>query len=352
MASLAWGGHVNGRIPDGALMRVPWQQYHRLRADACRSLIALNVRYRARYGENIYLTDGYREFAVQEKIFRERYVRGVPQGTGDSRFWLGAWWYRRSGTASASVPGLSNHGWALACDFGDGVNDERSERHRWMRANAPSVGWIHPTWAHDNVASNGSQEPWHFEYPVTVTVPGAPPTQEDEDVVTPQDRAEIAAAAGTAAANAVLNAIGPAMTELVRVSTMGTEHAAAATREARAAGDVARLALPLAERIALEVAQTFAATGEAREAAQQAAREVVQVRARMPRASRAQYQRITAESYDDLVERARGITYEGLSGALDGMPVTVSDEDVARIATEVGHIDAAAIVSLVGARLS
>lgn len=334
MASLAWGGHSNGRIPESALMRVPWQRYHFLRADACVALIEVNRRYRIEFGEDIFVTDAYREYAVQEKIFRERYVRGVPQGTGDARWWLGAFWYRRQGTASASVPGGSSHGWALAGDFGGGINDERTPRHAWMRREANKLGWVHPSWAHDNIPTNGSEEPWHFEFarayvPTTrppASQPATPPTtEEDEDMVTQQDREQIAGDA----ARAVAAALSPTLTNLAasvasahhtaaQAVNVGHEAANAAALAARTAGEAVTLAEQIAELVRDD-------TGSALIVAR-----IADLRARLPRTSAAQYGRPGVATYGELGERAAttGAQYVNLSGSTDGVAVTLDGQQV------------------------
>lgn len=68
--------------------------------------------------------------------------------------------YRRKPTLAA-VPGTSKHGWGVAVDLCGGIEDFGSPAHRWMQANAPAYGWVHPAWA----GPTGSRpEPWHWEY--------------------------------------------------------------------------------------------------------------------------------------------------------------------------------------------
>jgi len=92
---------------------------------------------------------------------------------GDVRWFEGRRYVRKRGTASASTPGQSNHGWGQAIDFGSGVNTSlTSPEYLWMRANAPRFGWTHPEWAR----RSAFLEPWHWEgvaVPGLVSNPGA-----------------------------------------------------------------------------------------------------------------------------------------------------------------------------------
>ena len=61
----------------------------------------------------------------------------------------------------AAVPGTSNHGLGLAVDLCGGVQTFGTAAYRWMKANAPAYGWVHPSWAEPG----GSRpEPWHWEF--------------------------------------------------------------------------------------------------------------------------------------------------------------------------------------------
>lgn len=365
--TLAWGGHRNGKIPDAALMRVPWQPYHLLRADACAALVEVNRRYRMEFGVDIWLTDAYREAEIQERIFRERYVQGIPQGTGDARWWLGGWWYRRQGTASAAVPPTSNHGWAVAADFGGGINIEGSRQHAWMRKNADELGWIHPPWAHDNIPSNGSEEPWHFEFPRPYTgTPSAPASEEDEDVVTSQDRQEIA--------GAVLALLAPHINGIATQATEANQNAWAVRRDgmplmregtaaAQVAADAAQetreqlaAALSVAHET-LDVATAVLALVRDDAGAALLLERVENLRARMPRSSSAQYGKPGVATYAELAVRAEegGVTYQHLSGALEGASVAIDSEQMRDIVDGVTagvQLVPEAIAATLGERLS
>lgn len=131
---------------------------HRLRADAA----AAWARLIAAYGKQIKITDSYRPYEVQERIFLQRYMpRPSGGGTyGDVRYWKGVRYVRKHGTAAAAVPGTSNHGWGLALDLADGVNSGRGPAWEWLQKNAERFGWHNPDWA----KQARFYEPWHWEY--------------------------------------------------------------------------------------------------------------------------------------------------------------------------------------------
>lgn len=128
-----WGGHQNGRIPPGALCEIPFAPGYRLRCDAVRALVALNVAFRAYSGHDFRVNSAYRTYEQQAALKLEK----------------GKW---------AAPAGRSNHGWALACDCG--IQGFAAD-YNWMRANAPRYGWHHPT----GLRQGGRlPEPWHWEY--------------------------------------------------------------------------------------------------------------------------------------------------------------------------------------------
>lgn len=116
----------------------------------------------ARDGVNVTITstaDAYREYAIQERIFTERYIPTYTQyasGRVDRRYWQGRYWFRRAGTAAAAVPGTSNHGWAIAIDIAN-VGGFNSTFYRWLSDNAPALGW-------SNDEGHSVGEAWHWTY--------------------------------------------------------------------------------------------------------------------------------------------------------------------------------------------
>jgi D-alanyl-D-alanine carboxypeptidase len=127
-----WGGYADGFIPSSQLCTITGGG--RLRPDAAAAFDKMSQAYARVFGTNICVTDSYRSYTEQVKVFRQR-------------------------PSLAAVPGTSNHGWGLALDLGCGIQRSRSAQYRWMVANAGRFGWVHPAWAvHDPF------EPWHWEF--------------------------------------------------------------------------------------------------------------------------------------------------------------------------------------------
>ena len=162
--------HRNGEIPLHELTVTSIGV--RLRADAAASVERMAPAFRAGVGHALRASDGYRAMDGrwgQVWTFEDRYTSLVFLGVNDRRGpWvrsshpsLGArWWYRRANAAAAAVPGTSNHGWAVACDFAAGINSLGTRAHNWMRAHAGEYGWVWPAWAQ----RRPTLEPWHWEY--------------------------------------------------------------------------------------------------------------------------------------------------------------------------------------------
>ncbi|MGI9063773.1 MAG: D-alanyl-D-alanine carboxypeptidase family protein [Pseudonocardiaceae bacterium] len=134
-AAGAWGGFPNGLIPVSALCPIGVGS-HRLRCDAAQQFGAMNQAFTAQFGRSLCVTDSYRTFAGQIDLYASR-------------------------PALAAVPGTSNHGWGLAMDMCGGIESFGTPQWGWMKANAPSFGWVHPPWA---APGRGREEPWHWEY--------------------------------------------------------------------------------------------------------------------------------------------------------------------------------------------
>lgn len=132
-----WGGHSNGRIPAAALCPIPWQPVDSMRCDATKSLVALNAAYKAKWGHNICVNEGYRSYEKQVYLYATK-PRGV-----------------------AAVPGTSNHGWGMAIDLGCGVGIFGNAKHNWMAANGPTYGYAQPSWAKQG---SSRAEAWHWQF--------------------------------------------------------------------------------------------------------------------------------------------------------------------------------------------
>ncbi len=134
-----WGGYQNGRIPIQALCAVPWQPAELGQCDAVEALTRLNVAFRAQFGVNLTVTDGYRDYAAQVAM-------------------------RAKKGSLAATPGTSNHGWGLAWDLGGfgGVGQFDRPYYLWMKANSAQFGYMHPPYMDEG--GSGPLEPWHWEY--------------------------------------------------------------------------------------------------------------------------------------------------------------------------------------------
>ena len=130
------GGAANGFVPSTALCPLAAAPGHALRADAAAAFDRLAAAALAERGAPLCVNDSYRSYAQQVSVFAR-----MPH--------------------LAAVPGTSRHGLGVALDLGCGVERFGSEAHRWMKANGPRFGWVHPPWA----GVGGSlPEPWHWEY--------------------------------------------------------------------------------------------------------------------------------------------------------------------------------------------
>lgn len=150
-AANAWGGYSNGRIPLSELCAIPWAARELLRCDATAALEVLNVAFRAEFGGDLAVSDGYRDY---DRQVATKKAKGV----------------------LAATPGTSNHGWGLAADFASNVNRYDSAQYRWMKANGARFGWFHPTWAEPGHPDYAKPEPWHWQFvpgTATQTEPGA-----------------------------------------------------------------------------------------------------------------------------------------------------------------------------------
>ncbi|NEM06586.1 NlpC/P60 family protein [Geodermatophilus normandii] len=131
----SWGGYPNGLIPPSALCPIGVGG-HSLRCDAAAAYRAMSAAFAEAFGRPVCITDSYRTYAGQVRLYGEK-------------------------PALAAVPGTSNHGWGLAVDLCGGIDGFGTPQYAWMAANAGRFGWLHPTWADPG---NGREEPWHWEY--------------------------------------------------------------------------------------------------------------------------------------------------------------------------------------------
>ncbi|WP_245544856.1 M15 family metallopeptidase [Nakamurella multipartita] len=134
----AWGGYQNGRIPATALCPVPSRPALQLECGAATAFDHLNTAFKAQFGQDIGITDGYRSYDEQVQCRLEK------------------------GSLCAN-PGTSNHGWGKAVDIGAccGINTGTGPAFDWLTTNASRYGWNHPAWAQPG---GSKPEPWHWEY--------------------------------------------------------------------------------------------------------------------------------------------------------------------------------------------
>jgi cell wall-associated NlpC family hydrolase len=131
----SWGGYPNGLIPPSAMCPIGVGA-HTLRCDAAAAYRAMSAAYAGTFGGPICLTDSYRSYAGQVRLYGQK-------------------------PALAAVPGTSNHGWGLAVDLCGGIERFGTPQYAWMTANAGRFGFLHPDWAEPG---NGREEPWHWEF--------------------------------------------------------------------------------------------------------------------------------------------------------------------------------------------
>jgi cell wall-associated NlpC family hydrolase len=131
----AWGGYPNGLIPPSALCPIGVAS-HSLRCDAAAAYKAMSTAFTGAFGAPICITDSYRTYSSQVRLYGEK-------------------------PALAAVPGTSNHGWGLAVDLCGGIETFGTAQYAWMKANAGRFGFLHPDWAEPG---RGREEPWHWEY--------------------------------------------------------------------------------------------------------------------------------------------------------------------------------------------
>jgi cell wall-associated NlpC family hydrolase len=130
-----WGGYPNGLIPPSAMCPLGVGG-HSLRCDAAAAYRAMSAAFAAAFGSPMCITDSYRTYASQVRLYGEK-------------------------PTLAAVPGTSNHGWGLAVDLCGGIDHYGTAQYGWMKANAGRFGYLHPDWAEPG---NGREEPWHWEY--------------------------------------------------------------------------------------------------------------------------------------------------------------------------------------------
>jgi len=129
-------GYPNGMIPAEALCPLWGTRGQMLRADAAAAFNDMSRAYAQEFGAPICVGDSYRSYEEQVAVAAEK-------------------------PALAARPGSSNHGWGVATDLCDGIQQFGSPAHRWMQDNSLLYGWFLPSWAQQG---GSKPEPWHWEF--------------------------------------------------------------------------------------------------------------------------------------------------------------------------------------------
>lgn len=129
----------NGQLPADQLCDL-WAPGVNMRADAAIAVAQMNEQFKAAFGRNMCIQEGYRSYADQVRI---KALRGY----------------------LAASPGTSMHGFGLAFDLCSG--DDSGAPKRWLDENAAAFGFFNPDWA-----KYRKYEPWHWEYAPGVNATG------------------------------------------------------------------------------------------------------------------------------------------------------------------------------------
>ncbi len=136
----------NGRINTSQLKLIN-RGAHRLYKDAAEKFIAMSNAAKA-VGINLDVRESYRPLTVQAQLVAEKGLYGstAPRGSNQTQ-------------GLAARPGQSNHGWGLAVDISV-PNGYQDAIYKWLQSNASTFGF-----------ENIPNEPWHWEYTVTLEDP-------------------------------------------------------------------------------------------------------------------------------------------------------------------------------------
>lgn len=127
---------LNGFLPVSALCPLRSAPGHRLIAPAAEAFDAMSSAFTAALGTPLCVTDSYRDYASQVRVFRTK-------------------------PNLAATPGRSQHGLGRAVDLCGGVQVFGTAPYDWLKQNATTYGFRHPDWAEPD----GSRpEPWHWEF--------------------------------------------------------------------------------------------------------------------------------------------------------------------------------------------
>lgn len=152
--------YANGQFPSSAMSGLATAPGQALEGTAARQWDALAASVRNTYGWTPYLTDSYRPYSVQERIFLQRYDHqwraGLTLRNGGIKHWRDRTWYKKPGVAVAASPGTSNHGWGIAVDC-SGLGGFGGTRYAQLASLAGRFGY-------SNANGRAINEPWHWEF--------------------------------------------------------------------------------------------------------------------------------------------------------------------------------------------
>lgn len=184
-------GVENGKLPNELLVPafIPGNNWklHPTAARACRAMVAAMTAE----GIQVRATGTYRSYTAQVNLFLSRYepatyARYATTPSGRRKIWREAtqngyssiyWVMKRVNgrwPAMAAAPGTSNHGWALAVDFAEELDNDpqvESISNRavaWLVNNAHIYGW----------SAEAQSEAWHWRYVAGDKIPSAVTTFE------------------------------------------------------------------------------------------------------------------------------------------------------------------------------
>jgi hypothetical protein len=189
--------YANGYVPASALAPLDGQPGCFLRADAANAWNRARAEVKAKTGITLMVRGWNRTYTEQVTFYLQRH-RLAKAGERICCYWRGRP-YKFTGTAHASPPGTSNHGWGLAVDVIDfgGVGNFTHPRRVASFPILAKHGWT------DTEGRGSIREPWHLVYnprfdtkPVSnvvggggsvsrPTIPGAPVPivpEEDDDM--------------------------------------------------------------------------------------------------------------------------------------------------------------------------
>lgn len=150
----------NGQLPDFLLAPVPWAPAKLLAPPAVADLAALSEGFRAEFGHDVIVNEGYRTFETQVA-----YKKRTKLPPSDPLH-----------LASAATPGTSVHGWGQAVDLGR-LGGFESDRYAWLAENTATHRWHQPALYQRD---GGHPEPWHWEHDPTGDAPVALAAEEDD----------------------------------------------------------------------------------------------------------------------------------------------------------------------------